>query len=266
MYLNVKMFHILLLNTIPVSASKMEPFIVGGQEVSTEDWPFIAFVEVTWFDLFAMACGGTLVSSQTVLSAAHCMDDITEKKAHMTGISFNIYMGHSSHAKAKMTRQVVDYETHEDYSPEDADVRSDIGIMFLTAPVRFSDNVQKAILQPRFSFKEDSHLVVAGWGDTDPEIKGTSTERLRAIQIIAKKYRSCKDMHRVICTASEKGYPFTGDSGGPVVNAVTRQQVGIVSVRDMDTGITILTSVPEYWEWIRRTQLKLFQKFCGKAK
>ncbi|XP_063373970.1 chymotrypsin-1-like [Cydia amplana] len=260
------MFHIVLLNAITVSASKMEPFIVGGREVSIEDWPFIAFVEVTWLGLFAMACGGSLVSSQTVLSAAHCMDDITEKKAHMTGISFNIYMGHSSHAKAKMTREVIDYETHENYSPEDADVRHDIGILFLTTPVRFSDNVQKAILQPRFSFKEDSRLVVAGWGGTDPEKKGTSSESLRAIQMTAKKYRSCKNMYRVICTASEKGYPFTGDSGGPVVKADTRRLVGIVSIRNMDTGITILTSVPDYWDWIRKAQLKLFRKFCGQRK
>ncbi|XP_061723303.1 chymotrypsin-1-like [Cydia pomonella] len=259
------MFHVLL-NAISVSASKMEPFIVGGQEVSVEDWPFIAFVEVTWFGLLAMACGGSLISSQTVLSAAHCMDDITEKKAHMTGISFNIYMGHTSYAKAKMTRVVLDYETHEDYSPEDTEVRYDIGIMFLTSPVRFSDNVQKAILQPSFSFKEDSHMVIAGWGYTAPGNKGTGSERLNAIEMTAKKYRSCKNMYKVICAASEEGHPFTGDSGGPVLNVQTQHQVGIVSMRDLDTGITILTSVPDYWDWIRKTQHKLFRRFCGQIK
>ncbi|XP_048005702.1 chymotrypsin-like elastase family member 2A [Leguminivora glycinivorella] len=259
------MFQILLLNT--VSASKMEPFVVGGQDASIQDWPFMAFVEVTWFGLFAMACGGSLISSQTALTAAHCLDDITEKKTHVIGISFYIYMGHTSHAKSKMAREVLDYQTHEDYSPEDADVRFDIGIMFLTSPVRFSANVQKVILQPWFNLKEDKFLVVAGWGGMDPEHTPTgASEKLKAINIVAKKYRSCKNKNKVICTSSEIGHPFIGDSGGPVINVYTRRQVGIVSIRDLNSGIIIVTSVSEYWEWLQRTQARMFWRFCGKRK
>ncbi|XP_063547089.1 proclotting enzyme-like [Cydia strobilella] len=252
-----------LLSFAVASAAKIEPFIVGGTEAPISDWPFITYIEISEFSFFAAACGGSLISSQTVLTAAHCLDDMTWSKI-LDGITFKIYMGHSRHVRATMIREVIDYETHKQYEPENLYVRADIGIMFLKSPVIFRANVQKAILQRRFSLYEDRNLVVAGWGHTEPGENSTSSWWLKAVEIKPKAYRKCMDLYRVICARNNKEYPYSGDSGGPVVNAVTRYQVGIVSLRDMETGITVMTSVPEYWKWIRGTQLKLFQKFCGK--
>ncbi|XP_063634440.1 chymotrypsin-1-like [Cydia splendana] len=256
---------LMFLLSFAVASADMEPFIVGGTEAPISDWPFITFIEISQFSYFAAACGGSLISSQTVLTAAHCLDDFTEKKT-LAEITYKIYMGHASHARARMIREVIDYETPKQYSPDDFDVSADIGIMFLKTPVDFVANVQKAILQRSFSFNKDRTLVVAGWGNTEPGEESSSSWWLKAVEMKPKSYQKCRDLYRVICAKNNKEYPYSGDSGGPVVNAVTRHQVGIVSVRDMETGITILTSVPEYWEWIRRTQLKLFQKFCGQAK
>ncbi|XP_063373927.1 chymotrypsin-1-like [Cydia amplana] len=253
-----------LLSFAVASAAKMEPFIVGGTKAPISDWPFITYIEISEFSFFASACGGSLISSQTVLTAAHCLDDFTESKTS-EGITFKIYMGHSNHARAKMIREVIDYETPKQYSPDDADVTADIGIMFLKRPVNFVANVQKAILQRSFSLNNDRNLVVAGWGNTEPSDDSSSSLWLKAVEVKAKAYRRCRDLNRVICAKNTEEYPYSGDSGGPVVNAITRHQVGIVSVRDVITGITIMTNVPEYWEWIRGTQLKLFQKFCGKG-
>jgi secreted trypsin-like serine protease len=76
------MYQILLTLAFSSSVkSQMEGFIVGGEEVSIRVWPFIAFIEATLPNDQTSACGGSLLSSQTVLTAAHCLDDMTEKKS-----------------------------------------------------------------------------------------------------------------------------------------------------------------------------------------
>ncbi|XP_063547088.1 cathepsin G-like [Cydia strobilella] len=158
------MIQIFLLSfAVTVAVAKMSPFIVGGNEVSIKNWPFIAFVQITG-PIKVAACGGSLISSQTVLTAAHCLDDFTKKKK-VIGVTFRIYMGHASLEKSKLTRSVVDYESHKDYSPDDVNVICDIAVMFLSRPVKFGSKVQKVILQPKFSAKVDKKLAVAGWGN-----------------------------------------------------------------------------------------------------
>merc|ERR1711936_757637 len=50
--------------------------IVGGEEATPHSYPWMAalFVDDTWF------CGGTLISDEWVLTAAHCAKDATEMK------------------------------------------------------------------------------------------------------------------------------------------------------------------------------------------
>ncbi|XP_063634386.1 chymotrypsin BII-like [Cydia splendana] len=260
------MFQIFLLSfAVTASADKMSPFIVGGNEVSIKDWSFIAFVQITDGSNVA-ACGGSLLSSQTVLTAAHCLDDFTEKKK-VKGITFTIYMGHSSFAKATMTRSVLDYESHKYYSPDSEIVQFDIGIMFLSRPVKFGSKVIKTILQPKFSATVDKKLAVAGWGYTDiDELTGAVSDRLKAVVMRPISSKICKLQTGIICTQTQNEFPYNGDSGGPLVNAKTHLQVGIVSFREMHTGISAFTSVPHYWDWINKAQLKLYKRFCIKGK
>ncbi|XP_048005705.1 chymotrypsin-1-like [Leguminivora glycinivorella] len=257
------MLHILLLNFGVASAAKMEPFVVGGAHGSIVHWPFIAYIEISQFSFFAAACGGSLLSSQTVLTAAHCFDDFTLKKS-LAGFTYKIYMGHSRHARAQMVRDVLDYETPKLYSPDDMDVQADICVLFLSRPVNFLANVRKTLLQPtklRFSYQKV--LVAAGWGHTSSNDRTSSSPYLKTVELRPRP-TLCRFLYRVICAKNWKEYPYSGDSGGPVIDMSTRHQVGLVSLRDMETGVTVMTSVPEYWTWIEIVQQNMFQKFCGK--
>ncbi|XP_048005704.1 chymotrypsin-1-like [Leguminivora glycinivorella] len=253
------MFHICLLScAITATAAKMTPFIVGGNEASIKDWPFIVFMQMTRGHRTA-SCGGSLLSSQTVLTAAHCVDDFTKKKRKK--VTFNIFMGHSSFSKATMMRTGLDYQSHKDYSPTDSTVQNDIAILFLSKPVKFGPKIRKTVLQPRFSDAADNKVAVAGWGKTDIYGRRIS-KKLKAVFLKSSLSKKCKKWDGLICIKFSDEYPYTGDSGGPMVNAKTLQQIGIVSFRDMSTGVIAFTSVPYYWDWIERNQLKLFIKFC----
>ncbi|XP_061723313.1 chymotrypsin-1-like [Cydia pomonella] len=259
------MFQIFLLSFAVISsADKMSPFIVGGNEVSIKNWPFVAFVQITGSYVPA-ACGGSLLSSQTVLTAAHCLDDLSNKKK-VKGVQFRIFMGHTLITRAKLTRSVLDYETHRNYSPVDRIPQFDIGIMFLSRPVQFGPEVKKAILQRKFNANIDKKLAVAGWGRTDTYKFGDISKRLKAVMVKLETNNICKRLTGVICTQHFKEFPYTGDSGGPMVNANNLLQLGIVSFRLMKTGTSGFTSIPYYWDWINKTQLKLFERFCKTGK
>ncbi|XP_061719334.1 mast cell protease 4-like [Cydia pomonella] len=262
---------LILLPTFSSAKSKMDAFIVGGREVSIDLWPFIAFIESTNSRMMVAVCGGSLLSSQTVLTAAHCLDDITDNKREMDDYHFTIYMGHSAYHKASIARRVKDYETPPQYDPDNEDVVADIGVMFLHFPVKFLPNVKKVILfDRRFRLRRDRLMVVAGWGKTAPGEKSSTSLILKAVRMVAISAKACKrqipfiDVNLVVCTAPSAEYAYSGDSGGPLVKRASHYQIGIVSFRHEDSGVTVFTSVPEYYDWINETQFTLYKTHCKK--
>ncbi|KAI8431244.1 hypothetical protein MSG28_001280 [Choristoneura fumiferana] len=152
------LLHFLFLTT---AAAEMSPKIVGGGEADIEDWPFIVFIAIIGTEA-AATCGGSLISAQTVLTAAHCLDDVTDNKQNFNEFKYTILMGHQKFQHSKMVRSVSDYETHHNYDP--SATACDIGIMFLSKPVQFSTTVKKVLLMKKLSYKKDKLMQVAGWG------------------------------------------------------------------------------------------------------
>ncbi|XP_023312832.1 chymotrypsin BI-like, partial [Anoplophora glabripennis] len=53
--------------------SGISPRIIGGEEVSPHSYPFQVALTL-YTESSAYFCGGTLISNQLVLTAAHCLD------------------------------------------------------------------------------------------------------------------------------------------------------------------------------------------------
>jgi len=66
--------------------------IVGGAPASISAFPFYAYVQVSHDGGGVVACGGTVVSSTAVVTAAHCFDS--------TSLSGTVYLGLSTKTTA----------------------------------------------------------------------------------------------------------------------------------------------------------------------
>ncbi|XP_061705723.1 duodenase-1-like [Cydia pomonella] len=267
--------YLLLSLSITTVTSEMTGFIVGGQEANMREWPFIAYLVAQMGRGTIAACGGSLISSQTILTAAHCLDDVTKRKKYIQEVKYSVYMGHRLHRRANMHREMLDYTTHENYDPDD--VYYDIGLMFLSNPVQFSHTVKKVVLMDKEMeryMRQEGGLAVAGWGRFGVNSPGSeflkSLDQTLLNQDLCYEYIDETDIAPGIICGAKHGevnsteYAFSGDSGGPLARPRDMVLAGLVSWRMETHGVTVYTSVPYYYSWIGNTQQNLFRRYCGK--
>ena len=65
-------------NVYARNESKIEPRIVGGHDAERGQFPFYVYLKFP-----QSICGGSLISSQWVLTAAHCLKGITSLEVHL---------------------------------------------------------------------------------------------------------------------------------------------------------------------------------------
>ena len=103
--------------------------IVGGEEATPHSYPWMAalFVDDQWF------CGGTLISDEWVVTAAHCAKDASEMRV-MLG-AHNVREASEEGRLELVTR---DFFTHEKYSQ--VTLHNDIALVHLPQSVNFTGN------------------------------------------------------------------------------------------------------------------------------
>merc|ERR1712107_694586 len=109
--------------------------IVGGEEAEPNQWPWIValFIDNSYF------CGGSLITENFVMTAAHCVDGAFE---------FDVMAGaHDIREYYEDTRiEITSFFgfTHEDWDPER--LANDIALISLPYPISFNSYIRPACL------------------------------------------------------------------------------------------------------------------------
>ena len=149
--------------------------IVGGEDAAPEEFPWqVALVSREGSDPF---CGGSLLSSMTVLTAAHCEQDVS---------NFLVVVG--EYDLSKPTGEYVrasEWITHPNFDSSTLD--NDFAIIQLETPVKFSDSVRPICL-PDVGDTDDGDTdydsvvsTVTGWGILWPE--GPQPDVLQKVRV-----------------------------------------------------------------------------------
>ncbi|CAN7937521.1 unnamed protein product [Ixodes hexagonus] len=242
---------------IPVcgrSDSPRSPFIVHGNVSEVGQWPWQAALSL-WVpaeSAWDLSCGGSLLSENWVVTAAHCV--ARDRRGNLLAtkdlrIDLGKYYRNDSRDDAMVqTRSAQEIHVHEDFDPIRFD--SDIALVLLDRPVELTSRVQPVCLPTDRSTQTnvvDGHLgVVTGWGQTENRSYADALREAVVPVVSAKECeRAYKEGHfpltvtsNMLCAGYEKGKidACTGDSGGPLVfldESVTDRRVwvleGIVS-------------------------------------
>uniref|UniRef100_A0A1I8MGV2 Peptidase S1 domain-containing protein n=1 Tax=Musca domestica TaxID=7370 RepID=A0A1I8MGV2_MUSDO len=202
------------------SVPSSDPRIVGGEEITIDRVPYLVNLRQNG----QFRCGGSLITPNCVLTAAHCVYRITAN-------SLTVAAGASKLSGNAQIRQVQQTFVSAFYKPNTLDM--DVAIMKLSQPL-MGANIATI---PLCSQKPDdgAFVQISGWGYTS-ETNRQPSDQVRSATVRVVSRAECSQAYEGQATLTSSMFCATipgqrdscsGDSGGPVV--YNGQVCGIVS-------------------------------------
>lgn len=210
----------LLMLLRPGVAQQIQPRIVGGQATTLAA---VGGFEVVLRRDGTMHCGGSLLSSLHVISAAHCVYKISASRLTVQG-------GVTKLTQTGVTRRVARYSIPSAYTPQKMDM--DIAVLRLDSAMTGS-NINTVPLCS-VQWRAGDYMRVSGWGVTKYGNSNPSTQ-LRTVQLQLIRKDQCQRMYAgkvsvpraAFCAYTRGKDACSGDSGsGAIYN---NELCGVVS-------------------------------------
>merc|ERR1712112_496303 len=237
--------------------------IVGGQDTELHEYPWQVLVswngQIPW-------CGGTLISSTHVLTAAHCTDGDTASNV-------KVLLGEHNITDSDFNRvDVAQIINHPNYIRRTLD--NDYAILRLANPVAFTNKVSPACLPADLDVTYAGDLATAtGWGKLSWE--GSNPDVLQEVNVTVTTNTECNNAWKggitanMICATDYGKSVCNGDSGGPLMVPENGRQtvIGISSfvypgcaVEGKPSGFARVT---EKMDWILDNTAGTFSSTCA---
>ncbi|XP_077647017.1 uncharacterized protein LOC110478744 [Lonchura striata] len=245
---------------IPVLAKKSSTAhgrIVGGFICPPGECPWQALIIQDQRE----KCGGTLLSPEWVVTAAHCLEHTHPKQLRVRLGEHKINVDEKTEQESGVARMII----HEEY--KNGQVNNDIALLNLETPVNLTDYVVPICLpEKRFAVFELSTIkfsTVSGWGRL---IDGGATSSvLMRVDLPRVKTQECEketDLNiteNMFCAGDLSGVKDSckGDSGGPHATQYknTWFLTGVVSWGKgcaVEGSYGVYTRVSKYIDWLRK--------------
>uniref|UniRef100_A0A3B3DVT7 Peptidase S1 domain-containing protein n=1 Tax=Oryzias melastigma TaxID=30732 RepID=A0A3B3DVT7_ORYME len=182
--------------------------IVGGREALEGAWPWQVSIQIN----SKHHCGGTILDPHWVLTASHCFH-----KYLYVRVVAGLHMWSDPGAHSQI-RSISEMKVHEDYDDFTSD--SDIMLLRLSSPFKFTDHVQPACTPYSVTHEvilNFTHCFITGWGSSS--YKGRLMSNLQEAEVELIDQRRCNQLswyggfitENMLCAGLESG---AGDSGG----------------------------------------------------
>ncbi|XP_037708513.1 venom protease-like [Drosophila subpulchrella] len=254
------------------TTTNIRPKIIGGEvaEIYSNPWMVLVIGEKN--------CGGSLITSRFVLTAAHCLFN---SPMYVPEILFLHRFSKFSFCRKVRLGEYDTQNSGEDCTPTgncipgaleiDVDEKlmhkdfeyftADIALLRMKNKVQFSENIRPICLLVNKQMENITQFNITGWGEThvggiSSRILQTATQNKLDHRLCKRKFGEQVDKTQ-ICAGSPTSDSCGGDSGGPMSAVIDYQgtlrhtQFGIISYGSWSCkGIGVYTNISYYMGWI----------------
>ncbi|KAJ0176715.1 hypothetical protein K1T71_007894 [Dendrolimus kikuchii] len=250
---------------LKTSVPPLNSFIYGGEVASAGEFPFVVALGYNKGDGIDYNCGGSIISKDFVLTAAHCID--TLEGIRPTVVRSGVINISDSNWNDETDVNIADYILHPNYTTNLQ--YNDLCLLRLSRPLQFSLNVHAVCLETNHDDPKES-LSITGWGQTNSQTLQKSNVLLKT-NVTAVSLSECSKTfnknnfrklprglsQEMLCAGDPAGAhdACKGDSGGPILVPTIKSQYRLVGVTSFGKGCGspdpgVYTRVSRYIDWI----------------
>lgn len=221
--------------------------IVGGQQIPLSDAPFQVSLQFRG----SHRCGGSIISTAFILTAAHCTHFKRAK-------DLTVRLGTDQIGFGGEVIQVKSVRNHPLFNS--VTLNNDAAILILTTKITLKTGEKEIIPLPPMNdyIHDESEAFVSGWGET----LNANNDFLRAVKVPIINQNKCKGAYplltnNMVCAGKMNGGidSCQGDSGGPLKRISDGVLIGIVSFGNgcaMPDYPGVYTRVASVRNWIKK--------------
>lgn len=213
----VKCLTVLLLVAATCQASPLAAptgRVVGGVDASLAQFPH----QVSLRNGGSHGCGGSIISRNWVLTAAHCVTYADATGAYVTypASQFSVRVGSNDRFGGGVLHNIVEIIAHEDYG----NFLNDLAVLRVETPFIYSDSIRPIPLATQ-NTPGDVDIIISGWGLTRPN--GDLPRYLQWNTLTSLTLADCDEqigwgVQGGLCLKHEvDNGACNGDSGGPAL-------------------------------------------------
>jgi len=250
---------LVMLQTLELSAGPSGNRIINGPDARKNSFPWLVRLQSSTGP-HRYLCGGTLLNTRVVLSAAHCTFD--DYGSRIPPQRMKVNLGDHDMRRHEYGEQIVgvsDYRNHPRYNHPSRQYDNDFSLIFLDRHIVFSKTISSACLPNSFRNYENTPVIAAGWGEDET---GTTPNILQQVDLRTMSNRHCaykwrfRPTNNMICADGHYQGICGGDSGGPLmVKGQEKIVIGVSSFTTIDSCNvnyqSVFSRVSSQLDWIK---------------